>query len=86
MGECVGQVQTSRVHGAQLTQTLPTQQPGLWGGVLAALQQHGHQTGDDGLHRLTRTNLTQDPLLLVQTQSHVISQCGFIKVGKQLTK
>ena len=63
MGVAVGQVQPPGVHGPQLPQALPTQQPGLWGGVLAALQQNAHQAGDDRLHRLAGTYLPQQPLL-----------------------
>lgn len=63
VGVCVRQVQTSWIHGPQLPETLPAEKPGFLRRVLAALQQHRHQAGDDRLHRLTGTHLPQQPLL-----------------------
>lgn len=40
VGVCVRQVQASRVHSPQFPQTLPTEESGLRGRVLASLQQH----------------------------------------------
>lgn len=31
VGVCLRQIQASRIHSAQLPQTLPTEEPGLWG-------------------------------------------------------
>lgn len=67
------QIQTARVHGAQLPETLAAEQTDIGRRVLATLQQHRHEAGDDGLHRLAGTHLSEQPLLQNQ-RSPVVSQ------------
>lgn len=57
------QVQATRIHSAQLTETLATQESGFGRRVLAALEQHRHQAGDDRFHRLTGAHLPRQALL-----------------------